>query len=122
MDRTERLYSYEIMVIILLSISFYLTEIIPRPYDWLVYLSWLSLAIVRLVIPLVKTYKHNLGFFFFALGSILLLPLAVSNCGILHKTFLGFLEYESAFDWSIKSIILILYAISFVYLIKQFRK
>jgi hypothetical protein len=121
MDRTERLYSFAIMLIIVLSIPMPLTEIIPRPYDWLLYLVYLALAIIILILPLVKVYKKNLGFFWFALGSVLLLPLSISNCGILHHTFPEFIKYESIFDWSIKEIIAVFYLLSLVTLYKKLK-
>lgn len=121
MSRVERLFSLFILGIMILSIPTFFSEIIPRPYNWVIKLVSLGLKVILLSLPLVILFKENKGFKYYLMASILLIPQGLSDSGILHKKIPDFILYESAFDWSITGIILVLYVISFIYLLKSLR-
>jgi hypothetical protein len=105
-------------VIIIVSIPTFFAEIIPYPYDWGIKLFTHVMGRFLPLIPLLFL-SNKKGFYLFAGATLLLIPQAISDCGILHSLFPNFTIYESAFDWSISGVILILYFITLYLLAKE---
>lgn len=118
MWRSERLHSFFIVVIIVLSVPTFFTELIPYPYDWLVKLVSNAITRILLIVPLIMLFS-NKGVKLFFYASLLLIPQAISDCGILHSEYAWFRSYESVYDWSITALIAALYGRSLYHLIKS---
>jgi hypothetical protein len=73
---------------------------------------------ILLIVPLIMLFS-NKGVKLFFYASLLLIPQAISDCGILHSKYAWFRSYESVYDWSITALIAVLYGCSLYHLIKS---
>ena len=117
-----------VLATIIFSLPSFFTELIPRPYDWLIKLVVHSVSrLTILMIPvflLTKIFEiSSKPLWPFSAGTLLLIPQSIADCGLIHYKFSGFgVVKEFSLDWPITICIFICYAWSTILIIKDLRK
>lgn len=117
-------------MLIVLSVPTFFTEYIPRPYNWLVKLSTLSIRDILPIVVLCFLYPKNKIFKWYAIVSCLLIVQSVSDCGVLWKlirdySFINPAEkntIETVIDLSLAGIMAVNYILIFFTILFKFKK